>query len=303
MTILRNLQNRIADRLINSFSYWQERGVHIIPNRFDQPVPDTSTLKPEIWERQSQLPGIRMNESAQLELLAQFAEDYKSEYELLPRDKTPVPHQYFINNGSFVSVDGEILYCMVRHFKPRKIFEIGSGNSTYLAAQAILKNEEEGGHACQLTAFEPYPNQVLRAGFPGLARLETTQAQQIPIEKFDELSDGDILFIDSSHVLKLGSDVQYLFLEVLPRLRRGVLVHVHDIFLPAEYPRDWIMRERWFWNEQYLLQAFLIFNDSFDVYWAGYFMHLNQSAEMARAFASYDREESWPGSFWMRKIK
>jgi predicted O-methyltransferase YrrM len=303
MTIFGGLQRWIADRLINSFSFWQERGVHVIPNRFDQPVPDTRTLKPDLWQRPSQLVGIRMNEPGQLELLTQFAERYKGEYEVLPRVKTSVPYQYYLNNDSFVGVDGEILYCMIRHFKPRKIFEVGSGNSTYLAAQAVLKNEEEDGHSCQLTAFEPYPNDLLRAGFPGLARLDTIQAQHIPLKKFDELGDGDILFIDSSHVLKIGSDVQYLFLEVLPKLRKGVLVHVHDIFLPAEYPRKWIMKERWFWNEQYLLQAFLTFNDSFDVCWAGYFMHLNHSAELERAFDSYDREETWPGSFWMRKNK
>lgn len=87
-----------------------------------------------------------------------------------PGLKHRFPYQYYVNNGSFESVDGEILYCMIRHFKPRKIFEIGSGNSTYLAAQAILKNKEEG-YECELIAFEPYLNDVLKAGFPGLSKL------------------------------------------------------------------------------------------------------------------------------------
>jgi len=301
-TIFSKFQRPIVDRLLNSFLFWQSVGVHVVPNNFYQPVPDTSTLEDSLWQRTPELVGVRMNEARQIELLSLFAANYKREYENFPRDKTAIPHQYYINNDLFVGVDGEVLYCMIRHFKPRKIFEIGSGNSTYLSAQAILRNAEENGHACELISFEPYPNEVLQSGFPGLRQLIKTRAQEIPVHKFSELGDGDILFIDSSHVLKIGSDVQYLYLEVLPRLAKGVLVHVHDIFLPAEYPREWIMDEHRFWNEQYLLQAFLLFNDTFQVDWAASFMHVTHPDKLQAAFSSYDPKTSWPGSFWMRKI-
>ena len=102
-------------------------------------------------------------------------------------------------------------------------------------------------------------------------------------------------------MLKNGSDVQFEFLEVLPRLAKGVLVHLHDIFLPAEYPRNWVMRDRRFWNEQYLLQAFLAFNSGFEVVWAGSWMHLNHSDRLTHAFPSYDAKSVWPGSFWIRR--
>ena len=300
---LKTFERRLVSHLLNNFSYWQDRGVHAVPVHFYAPVPDTRALKDELWRPRTEAPpGLKMNEARQLELLARFAADYKEEYERLPREATAVPHQYFMSNGAFESVDAEVLYCMVRHLKPRRIFEIGSGNTTYLSAQAARRNVEEGAAPCELVAFEPYPNDVLRAGFPGLSRLVETKAQDIPLETFDELEDGDILFIDSSHVLKIGSDVEYLYLEVLPRLKKGVVIHVHDIFLPAEYPRRWIEENRFFWNEQYLLQAFLAFNDSFGIHWAGSFMHLGHPEKLKAAFGSYDPARCWPGSFWMRRL-
>ncbi len=295
------LRRWVIDHLL-SFDFWQARGVHILPVRFDMPVPDTGALDRSVWERRSELPGIRMNEDRQLALLQRLAAAYRDEYSRFPLEPTAEPHRYFVNNGGYESVDGEMLYSMIRDIKPRRIFEIGSGNSTYVAADAVLRNAAEGAPECQLIAFEPYPNDVLRAGFPGLSSLVGTLAQDIPLSRFDELEADDILFIDSSHVLKIGSDVQYLFLEVLPRLRTGVVVHVHDIFLPAEYREEWLRKQHWFWNEQYLLQAFLAFNNAFDVLWAASYMHLRHSEALAQAFPSYDRAASWPGSFWLRKI-
>jgi hypothetical protein len=301
--ILAPVQRRVVNHLLNNFSYWQARGVHVVPVHFYQPIPDTRTLGEGPWAKYSEMPGVRINEERQLELLARFSAEYKDEYESFPRERGGEPHRYFVRNGAFETVDGEILYCMIRHFRPRKIFEVGSGNTTYLSAQAALKNAAEGGAACELVAFEPYPNEVLLAGFPGLTRLVEAKAQDIPFETFDQLGDGDILFIDSSHVLKIGSDVQYLYLEVLPRLRKGVIVHVHDIFLPGEYPRKWVMEQNTFWNEQYLLQAFLAFNDTFEIQWAGSHMHLKHPEKLKAAFSSYyDSQTQWPGSFWMRKI-
>ena len=123
----------------------------------------------------------------------------------------------------------------------------------------------------------------------------------MPLERFCALEANDIVFIDSSHVVKIGSDVVYEFLELLPRLKAGVMVHFHDIFLPAEYPKSWVLEDRRFWNEQYLLQAFLAFNSAFEVMMAGSFLHLSHSEKLKAAFASYDPANVWPGSFWMRR--
>jgi predicted O-methyltransferase YrrM len=197
-------------------------------------------------------------------------------------------------------VDGEILYCFIRHFKPKRIIEIGSGYSTRLSLLAARRNAEDGHARAGVIACEPYPEEVLSRGLDGLT-LRQTFVQDVPLTEFDSLQANDILFIDSSHVLKIGSDVQYEYLEILPRLRPGVIVHVHDIFLPAEYPRTWVMDQFRFWTEQYLLQAFLAFNETFEVLWAGSYMHLTHPERLERAFRSYQRTTRWPGSFWMRR--
>jgi predicted O-methyltransferase YrrM len=193
---------------------------------------------------------------------------------------------------------------MIRYFKPRRIYEIGSGYSTYLSAQAVRKNvEQDRSYQCELVAIEPYPNEILRGGFLGLCRLIAKQVQDVTLSEFEKLEENDILFIDSSHVLKIASDVQYEYLDILPRLNKGVIVHFHDIFLPKEYPKEWVLQLRIFWTEQYLLQAFLAFNESFEILWAGSYMHFKQAAKLESAFNSYDRNKTLPGSFWMRRTK
>jgi len=288
------------------FSLWERIGFHITPNHFYQPIPDTRTLKDELWLRQSELVGINMNEQKQIQLINQFLR-FKDEYDVFPKNNTSKPWQYYINNPNFGPVDAEILYCIIRHFKPKKIIEIGSGYSTYLSAQAILKNEEESGYGAELIAIEPYPNEVLESGFPGLSKLMPMKMEEVDLAEYDELKENDILFVDSSHVLKIGSDVHCEYLEILPRLRKGVIVHIHDIFFPCEYPKKWVLEMHRFWNEQYLLQAFLAFNSAFEVLWCGSYMHLRHPDKLEEAFSSYNRETVWgterPGatSFWMRK--
>jgi hypothetical protein len=127
------------------------------------------------------------------------------------------------------------------------------------------------------------------------------KVQNVPVSKFGELKENDILFIDSSHILRIGSDVRYEYLEILPRLNKGVLVHAHDIFLPSEYPKEWVCKQYRFYTEQYLLQAFLAFNSAFEILWMGSYMHLKHPEKLERAFSSYDRNKVWPGSFWLRK--
>ena len=286
------------------FPFWQFLGFHITPNGYYQPIPDTSKINLDCWGKNSELIGINLNEDAQIRLLASFASGYKAEYDkfVFEKDQISKPYEYYVNNKQYESVDGETLYCMIRHFKPNKIIEIGSGNSTYLAAKAVLMNAAEGS-ACKLIAIEPYPNEHLQKGFPGLYKLLPKKVEVIPLSEFTELRENDILFIDSSHVLKIGGDVQYECLEILPRLNRGVIIHFHDIFLPAEYLKEWVLRRHQFFTEQYLLQAFLAFNNAFEVLWAGHFMHLKHGDKLGKAFSSYKKEKSLPGSFWIRRTK
>src|SRR5665648_148476 len=136
-----------------SFGFWQRIGIHVTPNNFYEPIPDTTSLKDKLWSEHSQLVGINMNDQRQLELLSMFNIEFKDEYQRFPRERTRVRCEYFINNGVFESVDGEILYCMVRKFKPKLILEIGSGFSTFLSANAVIRNKE-CKYECELVSIE-----------------------------------------------------------------------------------------------------------------------------------------------------
>jgi len=295
----------LLNRLIRlTFNFWQWLGIHVTRCHFYEPIPDIRELNENIWQKSSQLVGIRFDLKEQLNLLSQFKTLFKKEYDKFPAHETDVPHQYFTHNRAIEAVDGEILYCMIRYFKPRRIVEVGSGYSTYLTAQAILHNTNYDDHdPCELTAIEPYPNKILKKGFNGLTRLLSKPVQEVTLHEFTKLRENDMLLIDSSHVLKIGSDVQHEYLEILPRLNKGVIISIHDIFLPWEYRKDWVLRHHRFWNEQYLLQAFLMFNDSFEILWMGSYMHLEQTEELQAAFDSYNPQKDWPGFFWIRKIK
>ena len=137
----------------------------------------------------------------------------------------------------------------------------------------------------------------------GLNELIERPVQDVSLDFFEELGDGDILFIDSTHVLKIGSDVQYEYLEILPRLNHGVVVHVHDIFIPGEYPREWIDRSRFFWNEQYILQAFLAFNREYEVIWPGRFLQLFHADALRSAFPAFASSPKTHSSFWLQRTK
>jgi len=288
-----------------TFPLWQRLGINITRNYYYSPIPDLRELKDDIWTKHTELIGININEEKQLELLNLFNTQFKDEYDTFPRDKSDIsnPYEYFVNNPAFGPVSGEILYCMIRQFKPKKIIEIGSGYSTYCSVQAIRKNKEiEKNYDCDLIAIEPYPNNILKSGFPGLSTLIKKNIQDVSLSEFKKLQNNDILFIDSSHVLKIGSDVQYEYLEILPRLKKGVLIHVHDILLPANYYKEWVVKRQFFWNEQYLLQAFLTFNNNFEVLFAGSFLHFNHPELLEKAFNTYNRKKRFSTSFWMRKI-
>ena len=279
----------------------ERMGIHVVPNHFYEPVPDTRDIPEGFWERPSELIGIDLDEAAQLALLDEFRRKYKAEYDQFS-DPQSAPAGFSLPNRSFSSVDAEILYCMIRHFKPSAIMEIGSGNSTLLSADAILKNSRETGGVASLVAIEPHPNEILERGFPGLTKVIKAPVQSVPLKEFEMLRENDILFIDSSHVLKTASDVQYEYLEIVPRLKKGVIVHFHDIFLPFSYPKSWVVNELRFWNEQYVLQALLAFNKSFRILWAGNYMNHKHPNALQQAFGSYSPQASAPGSFWIRRV-
>jgi len=272
------------------FLNWERHGFHVTPVHFYEPIPDTQSLPETLWSQPSKLVGIDMNDSLQLDLLRNHFSKFRAEYERVPAE--PPPGRLWPFRGTDVLV----AYCMVRHFRPQRIIEVGSGFSSVVLGQAAAKNKSSA-----LICIDPYPGELVREGnsVAALQALMESKVQDVDLEFFSQLESGDILFIDSSHTVKTGGDVNYLFLEVLPRLKPGVIVHVHDIFFPFEYRRDWMLEELRFWTEQYLLQTFLMFNSQFEVLMANSYLNHYYLPDLKAAFPNLSR---WiGGSFWMRR--
>lgn len=250
----------------------------------------------QVFKPQRGCPGIDFRDSEQLELiknLRPFVQDIPYTVEKAVDDETT----YFYGNDQYPLLDAEFLYAALQHFKPARMIEVGSGFSSLLTADVnrrLLDNKLE------FICVEPYPRQFLRDGVDGITKLVISKVEDLPIEFFDQLQENDVLFIDSSHVSKVGSDVNYLFFEVIPRLRPGVIVHVHDIFLPDEYPADWVLNQNRNWNEQYLLRAFLQFNSDFSVLWAAHYMGTRYRGAIQETFPQYP-QRGGGGSFWIRR--
>jgi len=290
---------RLFDRRF--FDVWERHGFHIVPVHFYEPLPSTADLTPSLWDWRSRTLAFDMCSDAQHRLLSDLRQ-FQAEFSQLARQNNPFDIGLVADAGAFGPVDADVLYALIRHVRPTRVVEIGSGLSTWIAASALEANRRDGGPSATLTAIEPYPLPPLERGFPGLIRLIREKLQDVDERLFLELQPGDILFIDSSHVHKLGSDVQRIFSRILPAIGPGVYVHFHDIFLPSEYPETWVKKRRLFWNEQHFLESFLAFNHKFRVVWGSSFLHLTEPALLAHAFPLYDPQVNWPASLWVQRL-
>ena len=200
--------------------------------------------------------------------------------------------RFSFDNNYFTSPDAEVAYSIARETKPRRIIEVGSGNSTRLFREAI----RAGALGAQLISIDPNPRRSVRAIAD---KVLECAVEDVPIAEFSELAAGDILFIDSSHEIRTGNDVVRLFLDILPRLPAGILVHVHDIFLPFEYPQAWVCDFQWGFNEEYLVQALLQDSNGWEVLWAGHFLERTMPGFSAHFPHMAGRHGS---SLWLRKL-
>jgi Methyltransferase domain len=274
------------------FRLWQARGIHVTPVHFYSPIPDTSKLGADVWERETALAGIDLAESRQLNLLTGFR-GFLDEYNAFPFEPAE-PGGFYLNNPMFSGTDALVLYCMIRQFRPSSIVEVGAGFSTRVLVEAARRNGPT-----RIVSVDPHPAEALKERALPITLIERP-VQELPFSVFESLERDDVLFIDSSHVVRIDGDVPYLFLEVLPRLKPGVIVHVHDIFLPRQLPREWVIDGMRFWCEQYLLQAFLAFNREFEVLLSNSFLGLRHEPVMRDVFP---RSPWWGGgSFWMRRV-
>lgn len=304
MSILFKIKKRLIQKFCFSkpLSYWQRYGVNITRNHYYSNIPDLNELSPNIFLKESELVGININESEQISLLREFETKYRLEYDAWPK-KPSTYYDFHISQTSFRSVDAQILHCMIRHFKPSQVIEVGSGYSSMITAKALLLNEKGNGNNFNFTAIEPYPNENLIKGIPGLKTVIAKFIQDVDLKIFKNLQENDVLFLDSTHTVKIGGDVNYEILELLPRLNKGVIVHIHDIFLPYEYPESWITSGERMWLEQYLLQAFLCNNDTYKIIWMSHFMHRKHSELLKNSMNYYEENLPYKGSIWLQKIK
>lgn len=278
------------------FEELEKLGYHFTRNHYYNPIPDIGELckREGLWEKESELAGIDMNTDYQLNLLRNVFPKFQEEYNQFPKQPADIPYEFHFNNNWFDGTDAIVLHCMIRHLKPKTIIEVGGGFSTRVSAKACLLNGDT-----ELITIEPNPGDLLKQGFPGLSKLVEKKVEEIDFEFFSQLKDGDILFIDTSHVVKIGGDVNFIYLELLPRLAAGVIIHVHDIFFPFDYPRSWVLDAKLFWTEQYLLHAFLAFNSAYEVLFCNNYMELKYPTEFRTVFPN----SPWwgGGSFWMRR--
>ncbi len=282
--LLRRVNSREA------FQYWETQGLHVTPVHYYSPIPNTGELAAD-YPRSSQLIGLDLNEPRQQEYLTSVFPRYAGECRHF-QDDTRESGKFSANNAFFYGIDPYVYYCMIRHHRPERVIEVGAGFSTTVALEAAEKNG-----AVKITAVEPYPSRMLRANADRMTLLEQ-KVERLDFRIFEALTENDILFIDSSHVARTGSDVTYLFSEVLPRLKPGVLVHVHDIFLPDPYPQHLVTQKHQFWNEQFILQAYLTGHTTARIIFANHYMVTRYPDAVQAAFPG---NSDWRGlSLWMQ---
>jgi len=285
--VAKSFLDRVAHHLLfraQSHPHLTDRwGYHIRPIHYYEPIPDFRAITLEQITRRREFQALDFRWDEQLALLNELTA-YHDELSVLEFD---------FDNGFFSGFDAAVYYSLIRHLKPQRIIEIGGGYSTQLAAKALRGNGK-------LICIEPYPERLNGVG-PSVELIQK-RVEEIDVDFFSCLEAGDILFIDSSHAVKFGSDVCYEFLQLLPRLAPGVWIHVHDIFFPHDYPAEWLIERRTAFNEQYLLEAFLSFNEKFQVALANYWFRLDYSNEAGRLWAKALSTDYGASSLWMKRV-
>jgi methyltransferase family protein len=286
----------------NGVSICRRMGFQPLLVHYYEPVPDYESVPVDYFHTRQTFPGFEIvtrTVTATLHKISAYAGECR-----WPENKSE-EGVYFAQNGSFGYSSAAILYSMIRSFKSKRVIEVGSGYSSLIILDALKKNHPQGDF--NFTCIEPYPLGWLKevtSRHPDKMGLRAERAETVDENVYLTLKENDIFFIDSSHVSKLNSDVNFLYLHVLPRMAKGVIVHIHDIYIPYEYPKvHFYGIHKIFWNEQYLVQAFLTNNKDFEIIMPGYFVQTDMNKDFQTAFPYYDPlKHRSTSSFWLRKI-
>jgi len=263
----------------------EQFGYHLIKGGYFSPITNIRELRltKDIWAKRSQMRGIDIDLDKQVDRLRVTCQKYSSEYSGNKIYKYAAKHGLGLGFGY---IEAQVLHSVIRHHKPANIVEVGGGISTYCMLHALEKNQQDTSDECSLTCIEPFPSKGLLA----LEKVNVINTTVQAVEDFsliDRLSRNDILFIDSSHSVKPGSDVNFLILEVLPRLNSGVIVHFHDIYLPYDYTRKVLESYHRHWMETALLHAYLIDNSRLNILYCMSLLHYDRQEYLRQLFPDY----------------
>ena len=280
----------------------QSRGFHFQRRDYYSPLNDLAFLDEnrDLWQGRELPLGIDWDLDAQLAHVRRLAPAIL-ELSDVPQEMPPGPPSYHWRNDFWTAGDALIHYGMLRDVRPKRVVEVGCGWSSLLLAKALARNEAEGASRTVVDQVEPYARKDLLRALPDHWKLHETILQRAPLELFESLGEGDVCFYDGSHVARAGSDVNWFFFEILPRLAPGVIVHLHDVFWPNDYPEEWIFERGQTWNEQYVLQAFLMYNREFEPIIANAAVFLGRPGEMEELFSSLPVIRSGC-SIWLRRL-
>lgn len=282
------------------YRLFQENGFHLVRNHYYGVLPDTRKLSKSWWEQPAYEYAYNLipkatNSEELFERVMLWSEDLQG----MPREQAD---GFYWNNPMIPPLDAIVLYGMIREYRPRSLVEVGSGFSTEIALLAAQHTQTS------IHCIEPYPSARLLEHQNQLHALTQIPLQEINLEVFDNLQTNDFLFIDTTHTVKINSDVNHFLFNIFPRLAPGVIIHIHDIFLPHEYPQRWYDEISIFWNEQYLLLAYLMENPAFELLLPNFSLSLSHKDSLHARLGSFDiwnltenLGNASGASFWLRK--
>ncbi|MEM7728609.1 MAG: class I SAM-dependent methyltransferase [Pseudomonadota bacterium] len=274
------------------------RELSVDPGHFYSPVVDTRSLDESVLRspHDPSVKGIKVDAEAMQDFWRRLLPHMRDAD--LPRQKTK-GRRYYIENPAYREGDAYVYQAILRETQPKRIIEIGSGFSSALLLDTVDTHFPDRPH---MTFIDPYPKllkSMMRRADRNSATIIGQPVQDVDLDIFRTLEAGDILFIDSTHVLKTHSDVYWELAEILPILKRGVLIHFHDMFWPFEYPREWIFQDRRSWNELYAIQFFLMYQDVFEIVFFNQYFAYQHTTQVREEFGAF--LDNPGGGLWLRK--
>ena len=275
------------------FRKFEENGFHVTQDHYYSAQPTVSRLASTLWDGPRYLTNAFAFSPEKMLALFEEIAPFAGELADVPRNAAA---GFYWDNEFFPNFDAIIYYGLCRRFRPATVLEIGSGFSTHIALRAA-----ECNRTTRVRCIEPHPSLALEAIADRLEQFIVCPVQEVPMDAYAALRPGDILFVDTSHVSKIGSDLHHILFNVLPALATGVIVHFHDVFLPWEYPREWVVERNWFWNEQYLILAFMMYNKAFRVLFMNNHFLSTQAQAAERVLSGLTAGPLTGASLWLRK--